>query len=456
MTQLVNQGADVNLFDDMKCCPLQVAIRYKNVPLDVIAQLVSSKNININDSDFDTALHWVVSEKRWELVSVLLQHGADVNICRHGNITPLHEATYHTDVPLDAVTKLVSPQNINMKDDNGRTALHLVVLKKRWDLVPLLINPGLKHHGADVNICDMYLKRTPLHQAVSQQHVPLSVVTQLISSQNINIQDDSGCSVLDLVAKNRRWDLLPVLIQHGADVNQCNRWNKTPLHKAVIETTIPPDVVTQLISPQNINMQDSRGHTALNLFVSGQRWELGHDLFSRLLRNGAQCHVSDIIASITSHYNAACVRQLLQHLCMPYHLRHVEFIFSLNHMEKLKVDNSVIMVPRHPAMSLPCLVDIICHLLQQTCLVKAQFYARLEDNHTNVDASIVSYVVQKHSEFEDISHNPASLEKLSMVAIRQHLPIKSDENFARLGLPPGLLSLVTLSCLAEDLHQMWL
>ena len=155
------------------------------------------------------------------------------------------------------------------------------------------------------------------------------------------------------------------------------------------------------------------------------------------------------------NYNADCVRCLLQHLSMPCHLTHVEFIFTLNRMEKLKVNHIGITLHDNPAISLSCLLDVFCHLLQQACVVKAQSYTKLEDIHTNINASSVTYVVQKHEDFENISQVPDKLKKLCMLTIRQHLPIKSDENFAKLGLPSGLLSLVTLASLAKELDRMW-
>ena len=75
--------------------------------------------------------------------------------------------------------------------------------------------------------------------------------------------------------------------------------------------------------------------------------------------------------------------------------------------------------------------------------------------YSNIDASFVSYVMQKHAEFEDMSHNPATLKKLCVITIRDHLPCKTIENFSKLGLPPGLLPMVTFSGLAEDLTLMW-
>ena len=96
------------------------------------------------------------------------------------------------------------------------------------------------------------------------------------------------------------------------------------------------------------------------------------------------------------------------------------------------------------------------HLLQQTCLVKVQSHTRPDDTNTHLGASFVSLVANKCVEFQITSHNPATLRKLSVMTIRQHLLIKTNENFAQIVLPPQLLSLVTLSGLAEKLNLMWL
>ena len=50
--------------------------------------------------------------------------------------------------------------------------------------------------------------------------------------------------------------------QKGADVKLGDNQNSTPLHKAVSQEDVPLHVVSQLIPPQNINMQDRYGSTA--------------------------------------------------------------------------------------------------------------------------------------------------------------------------------------------------
>ena len=239
--------------------PLHKVLSQPDVLLNVITQVITPQNINVKDRWGSTALQVVAREKRWDLVPVFVQHGADINVCGTGHRTPLHEALSHRGVPIDIAIELISSQNINMQDRYGCTALHQIISEKRWDIVPVLVQKG-----ADVNRFNKW-SETPLHAALSHPNVPLDVITQLISPENVNMLDSHDCTALHLVASNKRWDLVSVHVQNGADVNVCDNWKRTPLHAAVKHTSVPLDVVTQLISPQNINMKNNDGCTALHL-----------------------------------------------------------------------------------------------------------------------------------------------------------------------------------------------
>ena len=124
-----------------------------------------------------------------------------MNLCDKNTKTPLHEAwrdvaplnVVHVDIllrdqlsdaPLDVVTQLISPQNINT-DTDVHTVLHHVVNMRCWDLVPL---PVPTQHGADVNQYNM-LNKTPRHETAIEPNVSLDAVTWLISPQNINMHN---------------------------------------------------------------------------------------------------------------------------------------------------------------------------------------------------------------------------------------------------------------------------
>ena len=450
---LVQLGADLNACDRWQETPLHEAVRQADVPLDVVIQLVTPQNINRQGNDNKTTLMQVINKKRWDLVDALVRYGADVNLRDNTIDTPLQYALGDSDVPLEIVTRLTSSENINTRVKDGRSALYLAIEINRWDLVPVLLECG-----ADVNQVVMW-NETPLYHAIKQHGSPLDVVLQLISPHNIARKCNNGKTALYWAIDGKRWDLVPVFIKYGASINQIDIKHETPLQCATRHSDVPVDVITQLISPQNINSSGIDGVTALYSVMRVRRW----DLVPVLVQHGADVNFGEIrnlyfsaIDIITHEHQVDDLKCLLQYLPMQSHLVHVEFKFARDRVNILELNDEVIRLPSNPSISVTHMVDIICHLLQQTCLMKAQSYKPFDDIHTNVDANIVKHVVKKHAEFEDISMNPAPLKKLCMVIIRQCLPLKTDKNFAKLGLPHTLLSLVSLAGLAEELHRMWL
>ena len=442
---LLQRGADVNVRDKLNNTPLHAAVKHSDAPLDVVAQLISSCNINSQDAEGCTALRLVIWDQKWDLVSLLLRHGADVNSISSGE-TPLLKAMDNSELPLAVAKQLVSPDNINVSGVKGDTALHLAASKHKWDLVPALVNLG-----ADINLCNSD-SDTPLLIAANQPGVPLNVVTELASTQNINMQGFESCTALHLVVENERWNLIEALIRQGADVNIYATDKGTLLHIALGCPDVPLKAVSKIVSPGNVNRE--LGHRrALHMVIAEKRW----DLVPVLVQNGAETCVYDIIIDILNNANTDCVRHLLQTLCMPYYIQHMEFVLG-NGIYSVKVNRKETILPKESPISQSCMVDIICNLLQQTGLVKLETFQPLPtDEIVNVwsHIAVIKCITKKYSEFKHISHNPATMKKLCVMTIRQHLTIKSDESFAQLGLPAPLLSLVTLNRLAEELNMMW-
>ena len=193
-------------------------------------------------------LHLSVRNEKWSEVLRLIDLGADINcrICSDDCTavdtvanTVLHIAVTTKDVPKEVVSKLISPRNINMLDSAGESALHAAIRVERWDLVLLLVE-----RGAHVDCATLPSSMIPLHIALLEKwsNVPVEIITSLISSSNINKQLYRRLSPLHLVLNSQRWDLVPVLIQHGADVNAVNVDNVTPLH-AALHTGVPSGIV---------------------------------------------------------------------------------------------------------------------------------------------------------------------------------------------------------------------
>ena len=130
---------------------------------------------------------------------------------------------------------------------------------------------------------------------------PEEVLAEIITPQNINCKDASGAIALHQAVRHRNFDLLRVLLAHGADVNMRDFGNEddTVLHLAMklldfhdVSESELHLFIPQLISAQNINMQNRRGNTPLHLAAACDE-ALRIDIIIMLLEHGASVSVQN-------------------------------------------------------------------------------------------------------------------------------------------------------------------
>jgi ankyrin repeat protein len=169
-------------------------------------------------------LHQAASRGNIDLISVLLRHGAKINVRAVDGQTALF---YVDSVHCDVIKVFAGAgADINMQDKSGLTALHKAASRDpdNIDLVKELLS-----HGADVNIQDKY-GQIALHYAAHYGH--LNIVKELlINGADINIQDKGGQTALHKAA--RCWDLETVkeLLSKGADANIKDEYGKMAFDK---------------------------------------------------------------------------------------------------------------------------------------------------------------------------------------------------------------------------------
>ena len=166
----------------------------------------------------------------------------------------------------------INPSSINTTFVNGETYLHKAVSCQRWDLLEQLV--GI---GSDVNLSDDD-GWTPLARSLLHEDVPPAAIKLLTSPDNINarVEDEQqykewGKTPLGIAVDHQRWDLVPHLIQLGANINvpvsqlgtdvnvpESLNLQQTALHRAVVSLnkhTVPLDILHQLTSTENVNLQ---------------------------------------------------------------------------------------------------------------------------------------------------------------------------------------------------------
>ena len=194
-------------------------------------------SINAHDNDGKTALCEASAQGHFETVSVLLQHGADVNV---GN--PLMDAIKNGSYQ---VTELLlnSRSIVNSISRRNTTALHIASSSGWLDIVKLLVQRGAK--------IDSYLDKTsPLHLACFNGHtdvanylitsgadVNLPRIANKVASSLINVEGNS----LSLAIHGCRIEVVHMLLecctgangQQKIDVNFISNDSTTPLMNAI-------------------------------------------------------------------------------------------------------------------------------------------------------------------------------------------------------------------------------
>ena len=128
MRWLLNHGADANAPSVAHLTPLPYAAR--SMHLEAVKVLLEhNAYINLQDCTGDTPLYWVLSHcgsngKSVDMVRLLLERGADPNICNDNYSTPLHLASRQG--LLEAARLLLSyGAEVDEKDGNGKTPFQL-------------------------------------------------------------------------------------------------------------------------------------------------------------------------------------------------------------------------------------------------------------------------------------------------------------------------------------------
>jgi ankyrin repeat protein len=119
-------------------------------------------DVNANDEDENTPLHFASARNLIELAKLLIERGADVGAKDNGGWTPLHDASEEDNIEI-AKLLIDAGADVNAKRNNGWTPLHLASDWNRIEIAKLLIEKG-----ADVRAKDDYGK-TPLDVAYSDE-----------------------------------------------------------------------------------------------------------------------------------------------------------------------------------------------------------------------------------------------------------------------------------------------
>lgn len=164
---LIKYGYDVNKKDELYLTPFIYAVIEENCDLMKIL-INNGANINYNGPNNDNnVLIYSINNNNNEQIDILLDNGYDMDKYDKLLNTPLHYAIYNIDTIFPTIlAKLIYHGNLNIKNLNQETALHLLCRTNKWRMYDnIIINKEL-----DIFINDKFGKK-PIDYLINNSDV---------------------------------------------------------------------------------------------------------------------------------------------------------------------------------------------------------------------------------------------------------------------------------------------
>ena len=268
-----NQGISPNFVDKENRSSLHIAAI--NDRRDFIKYLIQIDEIDVNSKDKygKTPLHYAIENRRDESAKILVVcEKVALDITTDTMQTILHTAAaknfdtfikflsiYLKEHPSRNPSRMV---NIDMKDRNGKTAIHIAAQKGMEAALKALLqfNPSF-----DINLQDND-GRTALHWAASTGRENTVKFLLEIRNINVNIKDINGKTPAFLASENKRTAVLKQIIAHPSfDPNLTDKDGNALIISCAQKGNI--EIAKCLLScpAVNFNIRDSIGRTPLHI-----------------------------------------------------------------------------------------------------------------------------------------------------------------------------------------------
>jgi ankyrin repeat protein len=274
--------------------------------LNVVSFLLDYANPDVNSKDLLVAnnknrgpLWAAVSGNRTEIVKLLLQQGAEVNIVeRSESFTPLHLAVQHNFV--DIIDLLLAADGIDghARDDKDRTPIYIGAYYGRTDAVKKLIDAGWLG-----NFPESTCHWLPLHAAYDNPDILQLLIDK--AKMDVNKADRDGSTALHLAAQGYP-NSVRLLLQRDANPILPDNERITPLHLAAkcsdpdtVGLILDKALATKTSSEEAVNipgLKDMMGRSAFLAATASGNTSVVHFFLKRELFDPLETDNDDITA----------------------------------------------------------------------------------------------------------------------------------------------------------------
>lgn len=269
---LLRNGADVNAQEKDGNTPLHWLVKRGNV--EIVQLCLNFKaDVHVKNSEGEIPLFNAL-RSNVEVVKLLLNHGSDVNSFNEKGATPLHNVVHlNSNKYFFKVAEILLEKGslVNAQDIQGNTPLHNMVNKADVKIVQLLLNfeagVHIKNNRGEI----------PLFSAVKGKNVE---VVQLLINHGSDVKsvNNNQLTSLHLAAKNQSDSkIIKCLLKNGADVDAINLEGQTPLLFALRELwyeNFYHKTLLLLLDYSNINLIDQKGNDVFSYHRNENDWKI--------------------------------------------------------------------------------------------------------------------------------------------------------------------------------------
>ncbi|KAE8293584.1 Ankyrin repeat and SOCS box protein 14 [Larimichthys crocea] len=239
--QCQKSGANPNASDIKQKTPLALAAQ--NGHLNVVEVLIQKGAHVWCESESGTILFDAAASGNPDIISLLLDHGADPNVPLHSGHLPIHRVAYHGHIL--ALEHLIPVTKLNAVKESGMSPLHSAAAGGHAQCVEMLLKAGydpnfMLHPRVRRNYDDE--RRSALFFAVSNND--LQCTRLLLDAGAMVNQDPMNC--LQVALRQGNYELINTLLKSGANVNYYSRVNTTHFPSA-LQYALKDEVMLRMI-----------------------------------------------------------------------------------------------------------------------------------------------------------------------------------------------------------------
>ncbi|XP_017280620.1 inversin isoform X2 [Kryptolebias marmoratus] len=246
--------------------PLHLATRHPSPKvLALLLKHIGPGEVDTQDKNKQTALHWSAFFNRPEHVRLLIKHDSNIGIPDSEGKIPLHWAAHSQEASATQTVRCIleaapTESLLNWQDYEGRTPLHFAVADGNEAVVKVLTSYG----GCNVTAYDN-LFRTPLHWAALLGHAKIVHLLLERNTSGTIPSDSQGATPLHYGAQSNNAETVGVFLSHPSVKDEPDLEGRTAFMWAAGKGS--DDVIRTMLAlaPHiDINMADKYGGTALH------------------------------------------------------------------------------------------------------------------------------------------------------------------------------------------------